>query len=289
MLSALINANEQAMIPIAKINEAGGTQMRAKLDQTTVTEYAEALTAGQTLPPIVLFHDGQSYWLADGFHRLAAWKLAYGKPDQPDEYTRPEIPAEVRAGNRRDAILFAAGANASHGLRRTDSDKRRLVEVLLRDEEWRQWSNMEIARRCNVSESFVRTVKKNLGIDTSFETKYTHPKTGAQATMSTANIGANRPPARPQHAAQDQPGQGTLRAQLATTGGIPQSSVHRGGDERAIYTTNIGTNQPPALPERTAKRQTAADAQQPLPAARPASGVDSSAMHLGAGRVPRLP
>ena len=32
--------------------------MRAKLDQTTVTEYAEALTAGQTLPPIVLFHDG---------------------------------------------------------------------------------------------------------------------------------------------------------------------------------------------------------------------------------------
>lgn len=39
----------------------------------------------------------------------------------------------------REAILFIVGANASHGLRRTNADKRRTVERLLADEEWRGW------------------------------------------------------------------------------------------------------------------------------------------------------
>jgi phage N-6-adenine-methyltransferase len=133
---------------------------------------------------VIVYHDGARYWLADGFHRLNA---AY----RSGKFA--EIPADIKAGTRRDAVLFAAGANASHGLRRTDADKRRSVEMLLLDDEWGKWSNMEIARRCNVGEKLVRQMKKDLGIDTSAETKYIHPKTGETTTMQTTNIGANRP------------------------------------------------------------------------------------------------
>lgn len=38
------------------------------------------------------------------------------------------------------------------------------VMTLPRDDEWCQWSNLKIAQYCKVSESLVRTIKKNLGI-----------------------------------------------------------------------------------------------------------------------------
>jgi hypothetical protein len=59
--------------------------------------------------------------------------------------------AARRQFNRRDALLFSVGANAIHGHRRTNEDKRRAVDVLLNDPEWRVWNDSEIARRCGVS------------------------------------------------------------------------------------------------------------------------------------------
>ena len=47
----------------------GETQARVALDSTQVAEYAEAMRDGDKFPPIVVFHDGSDYWLADGFHR----------------------------------------------------------------------------------------------------------------------------------------------------------------------------------------------------------------------------
>jgi hypothetical protein len=40
----------------------------------------------------------------------------------------------------------AVGGNAIHGKRRTNQDKRRAVMTLLEDDEWKAWSNHEIAR-----------------------------------------------------------------------------------------------------------------------------------------------
>jgi hypothetical protein len=72
-----------------------------------------------------VFYDGAEYWLADGFHRVhAAQKLR-----------RLTIAADVRQGTRRDAVLLSARANAEHGLRRTNEDKRRAVLTLLADPE----------------------------------------------------------------------------------------------------------------------------------------------------------
>jgi len=187
MLSQLINTSERTTIPLERIKTDGGTQMRATLDADTVQEYLDAMQpiGWGDFPAVVVYYDGTHYWLADGFHRVEAYRLAAANLDQP-----ANVPADVRSGTRRDAILHAAGANASHGLRRTNADKRRSVETLLRDDDWRNWSNREIGRRCNVSESFVREVKKDLGIDTAHETQYIHPKTGEPTTMQTANIGA---------------------------------------------------------------------------------------------------
>ena len=97
----------------------------------------------------MIYYDGKVYWLADGFHRVRAKEKIGAK----------EVSAEVIPGQLRDAILHSVGANAAHGLRRTNADKYRAVERLLRDREWRKWSNREISRRCGVSHAFVGQVR----------------------------------------------------------------------------------------------------------------------------------
>ncbi len=100
----------------------GGAQMREEMKPDVVRDYADDMAAGAIFPPVVVYHDGSSYWLADGFHRVAAAR----------KIERETFDAEVREGGDRDAILHGIGSNASHGLRRTQADKRRAVERLLR-------------------------------------------------------------------------------------------------------------------------------------------------------------
>lgn len=134
-----------AQLAISEIKIDGGTQSRAALNEAVVAEYAEAIQAGASLPPVVVFFDGSAHWLADGFHRFHAHRKAASEA----------IEADVRAGTKRDAILHSVGANASHGLRRTNEDKRRAVLTLLRDAEWGKWSDNKVAQACGVSVPFV--------------------------------------------------------------------------------------------------------------------------------------
>lgn len=86
------------------------------------------------------------------------------------------------------------GANASHGLRRTNADKRRAVMALLNDAEWSAWSNVEIARRCNVSDMTVKRVRDELSPPQSGSDSRTYTtKHGTTATMNTTNIGRQQP------------------------------------------------------------------------------------------------
>lgn len=127
-------------------------QPRKELDKDTVNEYIERMQEGDKFPPVVVFDDGEKKWLADGFHRYEASKLT-GFLD---------ITAEVKEGSRRDAILYSVQANADHGKRRTNADKRKAVMTLLNDPEWSKWSNMEISRRCLVNEKTVRNIRKEI-------------------------------------------------------------------------------------------------------------------------------
>jgi hypothetical protein len=140
------------LLGIGKIRDDGGTQTRAALTDAVVSEYAEAIQSGASFPPLVVFHDGTDHWLADGFHRLNAYRRLGAQA----------VPVDVRQGTRRDAILFSCGANGAHGLRRTNEDKRRAVETLLRDEEWCRKSNRWISERAGVSDPFVMKVRSEL-------------------------------------------------------------------------------------------------------------------------------
>lgn len=140
------------LVELAKIRLDGGTQPRSKLYEEVVNDYAEDMKQGAKFPPVTLYYDGKDYWLADGFHRVRA-KEATGET---------EIESEIISGELRDAVLHSVGANAHHGLRRTNADKRRAVIRLVRDREWSKWSNREISRRCGVSDSFVGDVRREL-------------------------------------------------------------------------------------------------------------------------------
>lgn len=136
-------------IPLKSIRIDGGTQAREELHLDTVAEYRQVLADGGEMPPVTLFFDGAEYWLADGFHR---WH-AYAGDD------RASIPSDVRTGTKRDAILFACGANAHHGLRRTNGDKRKAVAMLLADAECAKLSDRELARKVGVAHTLVSAVR----------------------------------------------------------------------------------------------------------------------------------
>ena len=179
-----------AELPVDKINTTGGTQMRAGLDDSTVFDYGQAMIAANgwgTFPAVITYYDGKNYWLADGFHRVAAFLESF-----PDH--KRTIPVEVRAGTRRDAVLHAAGANAQHGLRRTNQDKRRAVETLLRDEEWAAWSDGTIAKACAVSDRFVSSIRKELSPNGSEMIQRLVTRNGTTYTQNTAKIGSRPAP-----------------------------------------------------------------------------------------------
>lgn len=129
----------------------GDTQPRAEINETTVAEYAEAMEGDAEFPPVVVFHDGAEYWLADGFHRYHAMKRAGLTSCRP----------EVKSGTRRDAILYSVGANQAHGLRRSNADKRKAVFTLLNDFEWVSLSDSEIAKACGVDQSWVSRLRRD--------------------------------------------------------------------------------------------------------------------------------
>lgn len=145
-----------AFLPVGDLRRDEGVQPREEMDFRVVDEYADAITNGVELPPGVAFEDADgTLWVADGFHRLAAAERAELRA----------YPMWCKAGARRDAILFAAGANSAHGLRRTNADKRKVVTTLLQDDEWGRWSDREVARRCAVSNVFVSKVRNELSVN----------------------------------------------------------------------------------------------------------------------------
>ena len=137
-------------IEIIRLRRDGGTQIRQGVSQETINDYAEKMRAGVVFPPVIAFYDGTAYWLADGFQRSSA-RLESGFPT---------IDVDVRPGTQRDAVLFACGANAEHGLRRTNEDKRRAVETLLADPEWSRKNATWIADKCKVSGQWVGRIIK---------------------------------------------------------------------------------------------------------------------------------
>lgn len=127
-----------------------GTQVRAAINEQVVADYAERMTEGVVFPPVTLFHDGNVYYMADGFHRALAGK----------RIGLVEIASEVTAGTKQDALWFALGANRERGLQMSERDKQHAVLLAL--QMWPNRLHKEIASHVGCSNSLVSKVSAKL-------------------------------------------------------------------------------------------------------------------------------
>lgn len=155
----------------------GGTQARVALDNAQVTEYAEAMRDGDKFPPVVVFHDGSDYWLADGFHRYHATK----------QCGHASIEAEVKVGTVEEAQIYAFGANAKRGLSTNQEDNRSIIMRMLTHPISRAWTNAEIARHVGVSKMTVGRVKASVE-STDVEVKSYKRKDGKTVKINTKKL-----------------------------------------------------------------------------------------------------
>jgi ParB-like chromosome segregation protein Spo0J len=105
---------------------------------------------GVEFPPITVFRGEDGVLtIGDGFHRVAAARLA----------GLTQIKAEIQSGSARDALMFNIEANARHGLRFSNRDKRRAVNLMLDDPAMSAQSDRAIAKLCGVSHPFVSDLR----------------------------------------------------------------------------------------------------------------------------------
>ena len=140
------------ILPLTSISRSCGTQMRISENAAAIEDYAEAVRNGSVFPPLIVFTDGKHYWLADGFHRFAAF-LKCGLDS---------CRCDVREGTLNDAKRFACEANKEHGLQRTQSDKRNAIKEYLTISGLEKLSNSEIGKRLGVSHHLVCAVRGEL-------------------------------------------------------------------------------------------------------------------------------
>lgn len=139
-------------------------QTRATTNSDYIDDIAERMVAGDSFPPITVFTDDKDAWLADGIHRLDGAIKAKRK-----------IAVDYRQGTRADAVKFACGANASHGLRRTNDDKRRSVKLALT--EFPELSSRAIAELCGVGNHLVEEIRSKNQVGDSPTSHKKHVKT----------------------------------------------------------------------------------------------------------------
>lgn len=132
-------------------------QQRVKLNQSVIDDYAQAYADGQELPPIITWWDTEEevfekIYLVDGFHRVEGAKIA----------GLTELPHIQKQGTFKEALLFSMSVNSTHGLRRTNADKRKAVLTLLDDKEWKELSTRELAKIANVSHQLVHNIREEI-------------------------------------------------------------------------------------------------------------------------------
>jgi len=147
---------EDRQVPLDKVQIDRSTQARVRLNPEKVKEYVELLDRKVEFKDHVeVYYDGFVYWVGDGFHRLAAYK----------EAGRAKVPARVREGTHREAMIHAAGANAEHGLPRKREDVRRAIKLLLEDDQVGRYSSRLLAGLARCAPNTVEALKKEMGLD----------------------------------------------------------------------------------------------------------------------------
>jgi hypothetical protein len=139
-------------------------QRREVESKETISRYAEIYSdygEEAPFPPIVAFAENpktaletpdEKIWIADGFHRVKAAKKA----------NIVRIKLDLRKGGKREALLYALGANGEHGLHLSLDERRANAQAMLADEEWRTWSNVEISAHVHLAPNTIEKLRKTV-------------------------------------------------------------------------------------------------------------------------------
>jgi hypothetical protein len=137
------------LLGLKQIKVDHGIQSRVAMNMEVAREFSQAMVRGDEFPPIDVFFDGDAYLLADGFHRYEAAR----------HVGKTTIRCQVHPGDRRDALIFSAGANKQFSVKRTPDDIRKAICMLLEDEEWFNRNDSQVAHHVGCSGQTVWRVR----------------------------------------------------------------------------------------------------------------------------------
>ena len=153
LVSKVKTAPKMEMLKLGEIQVLKNFSVRTQLRDEILSSLKDALADGVNhFPPLSVFFDGERHILADGHYRYWALKAV--------EISAVEC--AVYQGSWRDAWLFSVQANASHGVRLSNTEKRAAVTKILQDEEWLKMSDYSIADLVRVSRSLVQKIRREL-------------------------------------------------------------------------------------------------------------------------------
>jgi transposase len=222
------NVDVVQRVKVSDLRWATELQARESINPEAVNEYRERYEAGETLPPLQAFDVDGALHIVDGFHRAQAAVAA--KVGAVDVLV-------VGRGSMDDAAWYAAGVNQGHGVRRTNADKRRAVEMALRSPRGEGKSFREVARHVGVSPNFVATLARDAGVssdDTS--------RKQSESLPEPSHIGADLRDEAPAPRYSDTPKgrkareqDEKIRALLDEGHGVREAAHHAGVSETTVY------------------------------------------------------
>lgn len=148
----------QQLVSLGLINLDESPRMRFNIRDEVVKDYAAIYKEyhgkpHNPLPPVELFkvQGRPGFFVADGQHRIRGCRAS----------GTLTIRAHVSYGSWADCLRAACSYNVSHGLRRSDEDKRAIVEEIFAHG-GAKYSNNHIATLARVSEDLVSKTRKIL-------------------------------------------------------------------------------------------------------------------------------
>lgn len=148
-----MGASAPTWVGISDLVIASDFQMRAKLSSDVVNEYVELINDSDDAwafnAPCSAVRVDDQLILVDGFHRVAAMEKA----------GQDQVSVRITKGTKTDALKAALSANITHGLRRSNADKRRAVEMALQDATLQKLSDRKLAELCGVHRDLIGRVR----------------------------------------------------------------------------------------------------------------------------------
>jgi hypothetical protein len=152
-----LEIRQRMIVPIERVAAYQDLMMRTELPEATVQAYASIIQQS-AFPPLecAQIAGEPELLLFNGFIRYEAWKRCQAAQVEVVIY-----PVDTRD----DAVLLAVKSDSYTGLKRTNKDKQRAVELLLATDKYRDMAATDVANAAGVNETSVRNFRnKQLSI-----------------------------------------------------------------------------------------------------------------------------